>query len=160
MRITIDTNILSADALLSRCRKLGFEIAVVSVTEREIEGTRFEVNVKLLQRVSETAVFGESRWGEAKWGDEETKVNLNSILDIISNGSFPSERNNLTEGQLRQLRDAMILEAHIREGRDIFVSDDQRAFVKKGRREALQERFDTRIMTKEEFTRFCNERFE
>jgi uncharacterized protein (DUF1330 family) len=45
----------------------------------------------------------------------------------------------------------MILEAHVREGRDIFVSNDHRAFIRDGRREQPEARFKTKIMVLVEF---------
>jgi hypothetical protein len=57
----------------------------------------------------------------------------------------------LTPGQHNQLRDALILEAHVREKRDIFVTTDTRAFVKHGRRARLEALCSTRIMTVDEF---------
>ena len=76
---------------------------------------------------------------------------LERIIAIISNGSFPKDRNHLTGPQRNQFRDALILYAHVRERRDIFVSDDQRAFIRSDRRKLLETEFGTRIMTRGEF---------
>lgn len=146
-RVTLDTNILPIDDLLSPARAQGFEIARVTVTDREVEGT--QVYLAGLDTVAETAVWGESRWDEAVWASDN--ASLEEILKIISNGSFPRFRNDLTDGQRRQLRDAMIFEAHVREARDIFVSNDDRAFVRDGRREQLEAKFNTKIIGRDEF---------
>jgi len=58
------------------------------------------------------------------------------------------------------LRDAMILEAHVRDGRDIFVTRDTRAYVGRGGdknvlRSKLEGLFSTRIMTVDEFCAEC-----
>jgi hypothetical protein len=45
----------------------------------------------------------------------------------------------------------MILCAHVRQGRDIFVTNDRKGFIDHGRRESLQAAFETRIMTEAEF---------
>jgi len=123
---------------------------VVSVTPREFEGTGFLVELKPLGEIYETGVYGQSRYGRAIYGSKETQANREEILQIISSGSFPQDCQNLSNGHHRQLRDAMIFHAHVREGRDIFVTNDIRGFVNDGRREKLQERFNTKIMTSEE----------
>ena len=54
-------------------------------------------------------------------------------------------------GERRQLRDAVIFEAYIREARDIFVTKDHKAFIRDGRREKLEATLKTQIMLLEEF---------
>jgi hypothetical protein len=49
----------------------------------------------------------------------------------------------------------MIFEAHVRNRRDFFVTDDRRAFVNHGRRESLEAEFSTRILTPDEFIEHC-----
>lgn len=77
---------------------------------------------------------------------------LEAILGIVSNGSFPPPggRENLSNGQRRQLRDAMILEAHARESRDIFVTEDRKGFIANGKRGRLENLCRTRICTLDE----------
>ena len=103
--------------------------------------------------ITESVVWGESRWGGAVWGSSESSDRLEAILRIISNGSFPRKggRADLSRVQRRQLRDAMILEAHVRSGRDIFITNDETGFVNHGRREILETQCGTRIMTAKEF---------
>jgi len=143
-------------------------LATVSVDQRERGGFSVVVDV-----VPETAIWGESRRGEAVWGgpipellildetplgsgviagDEDADV-FERVLGIVSNGSFPRQgsRDRLTAPQRRQLRDAMTFEAHYRQRRHLFVSDDRRAFIKHGRREALESLGRTRILTSAEF---------
>jgi hypothetical protein len=86
-------------------------------------------------------------------GPHTQELLYDGILAIISDGSYPpsGKRDNLTRGQHHQLRDAMILEAHVREGRDIFVTTDTTGFIKHGRREKLEALCSTQIMTVEEF---------
>ena len=76
-------------------------------------------------------------------------VPLEHILQITANGSFPpaDRRENLPDGARRQLRDAMIFEAHIRAGEHLFVSDDERAFTRHGKRSLLEVLGRTRILT-------------
>jgi hypothetical protein len=80
-------------------------------------------------------VWGEPPWGEFLWAgaNEEKMSDLEAILKIISNGSFPKsgKRELLTDGQRNQLRDAIIFEAHVREKREIFVTTDRKAFLGK-----------------------------
>lgn len=175
LRVTVDTNVL--DRKLERIRQavdgLKVEILPTTVTlrERRLE-TRPGDPV-----VHETGVWGESRWGDFVWGastpvaksfiwDESSfddavlmtddgPALFDAILAIVGSGSFPppGQRENLTVGQRRQLRDAMILEAHAREGRDVLVTDDVRGFVGKDgeKRRKLEALCQTRIMTVYEF---------
>ncbi len=174
-RITLDTNILG-DEKISQIKDAvqgkELEIAVVTVSDREIEGSKIKpIAVKIL----ETGVWDESQWDNMVWGDSvnesfvlgESKLNsgqlgsektvdmFETILKIISSGSFPKagSRENLAKGEKHQLRDAMILEAHCREKRDVLVSDDTRAFGKRDSklRQELEELCKTKIMTSEEF---------
>ena len=101
--------------------------------------------------VRETAVLGEWRLGEAVLGGDESQPMLEIILRVIGGGSFPSQRENLTRGERRQLRDAMILEAHHRDQRDVLVTEDAKAFINDGRRELLEALCVTRIMRVDEF---------
>ncbi len=64
-----------------------------------------------------------------------------AILLVVSSGGFPKsgERANLSKGLRNHLRDALILEAHVRHGRHVFVTADRRAFIHYGHREVLQD---------------------
>lgn len=180
LRVTLDTNVLAPDELSGieeSTRGLPIELAYVTVSVRELEGSG--ISLPLGQDVVfETGVWGESRYGECVWGGpigetfvlDESRLNegilaadddvLESILWIISSGSFPAPRarGNLTAGERRQLRDAMILEAHWRERRDILLTDDAKAFMGKdgSRRKELERLCSTRIMNASEFRAFCD----
>lgn len=149
--VTLDTNVLPADDLFARGIPLGVNFAVVSVTEREIGRGDPRVEIEYLDRTPETTVWDESEWGTAVFAEEESPDRLEMILRIISNGSFPRSRDKLSEPQRRQLRDAMILEAHVREGRSIFVTNDSKGFIRHGKRERLESALGTRILTRVEF---------
>ena len=157
-RVTFDTNILPVQDVVTAAHGLNCDFAVVTVTEREVQGSSYEVGLKSLDKVKETGVYGESRWGQAVYGSSRSSETLDQILDIISSGSFPSNKSNLSDGQRSQLRDAMILEAHVRAGRNVFVTNDRKAFVRNGRRDLLNAKFDTRILTKQEFLTACKAR--
>lgn len=153
LTITVDTNLLPIDDLVASVPAGECEFAIVSVTDREIEGSdRFAPSASTT-RLSETSVWDESRWDEAVWGDESSADCLERVLAIIGDGSFPlpSQRSSLSDGQRRQLRDAMIFCAHVRAKRSIFLTGDTRAFVRHPRREKLEKMFNTRILTKDEF---------
>lgn len=45
----------------------------------------------------------------------------------------------------------MAFEAHLRQRRHVFVSDDKKAFISHGRRETLEALGQTRILTSAEF---------
>jgi hypothetical protein len=146
---------MPADDLLPGCYRLGWDVAVVTVTARELHNTSFEVSLTDLHEVPETLVLDESRLDQGVLASAQVANQLQEILDVISGGTFPRDRSTLTSGHRRQLRDAMILEAHLRTRRDIFVTEDRRTFITRGRREQLQSRFATRIMTRSEFAAYC-----
>ena len=148
--MTLDTSAVEPD-VVAHAAVLGYEIQVVTVTAREVEGTSFEVPLVHTRRVLELGHFGESRYGEAVYAGPNTRDVIKAILEIISNGSFPTNRASLTDGQKRQLRDAMILEAHVRSGADLFVTVDARAYVRHGRRDMLEKRLGVRILLAREF---------
>lgn len=169
--VTVDTNLLDehriAD-LRSSAGDTAVEFATVTVNERE-RGFLYAG----LRVVPETLVWDESRWGEAVWGGpipelmvlDETPLGsgvlasdagadlFDRVLSIVSNGSFPKPgaREAMTIPQRRQLRDVMAFEAHLRHRRHVFVSDDKKAFISHGRREALEALGQTRIVTSAEF---------
>ena len=151
--ITVDTNVLPMNDLLTAAAAPGYEFAVVTVTERELNTMPYFSAPSEVRRIPETMVWGESKWGQGIYGGKSDSECFEKVLSIISAGSFPSKtkRENLTSGQSRQLRDAMIFCVHIRERRDIFITNDEKGFVREGRRERLQADFATRIMTREEF---------
>lgn len=151
--VTIDTNVLPADDLIERAKQKDWDVASTSVTEREMGSGDARLSVPGLGHVMETAVFDESPFGISVLGSEEDGKCFESTLQIIFNGSFPKpgHRNCLSDGQKRQLRDAIILCAHARDKREVFVSDDRKAFVDDGRRDALETLLRTRILTRKEF---------
>lgn len=169
--VTVDTNVLDERQitdLRASTTGVAVEFATVTVNERERGVVDLDVRV-----VPETAVWGESRWGEAVWGGpipelmvlDETPLGsgvlasdagvdvFERVLSIVSSGSFPKPgaRDSLTDPQRRQLRDAMAFEAHLRQRRHVFVSDDKKAFISHGRREALEALGQTHILTSTEF---------
>jgi hypothetical protein len=174
LRVTVDTNVLDRDMARLRAASAGLEveIAPTTVTLRE----RGQMSPTVDSAVLETGVWGESMWGSSVWGGPpvfetatigesrlgmaalgggESRTGLEAILVIISNGSFPKpgNRNGLSNGQRRQLRDAMILEAHAREKRDVLVTNDLKAFVgtSEEKRSRLETLCRTRIRTVDEF---------
>jgi hypothetical protein len=157
--VTLDTNVFPAAPLLSRAQRVGIVAAAVTVSRRELEGSSLEEEVLALEAVLETAVWNESRWGQAVWGSSADVKRLDRVLAVLSNGSFPprGQRSRLSDGQRRQLRDAMILCAHIRSNRDFLVSNDRRAFIADARREAIEAEFGAHVMTVEEFDAYLSE---
>jgi hypothetical protein len=152
-RITLDTNILPVDDILLAAPEGAFEFAVISVTVQEAAGTGIAVSLKPLGTVPEKIAWGQGAYGAHVYGGMPDKECCERALAIISNGAFPrpERRANLSHGQLRQQKDALILCAHVRDRRDVLVTNDRHGFINDGRREALQSTFGTTIMTREEF---------
>jgi hypothetical protein len=183
--VTFDTGIIVDHKferidILDLAKKNSLEIAVVSVTERELNGTL--KSIIEVDTIPETIVWDETPWGDGVWAeavpesfilgesplgvgvlsDDKTAAAFEFILNTISNGAFPrsGKRDNLSEGERKQLRDAMIFEAHVRSGRDIFVSNDRRAFIGKAhqeKRRALEASFKTQIFDRLEFLVYLGE---
>lgn len=153
LTVTVDTNVLPIEDLIASVAPGQFEFAVTSVTDREVEASLGLAAHAGTPRIRETLVWGESRWGGGLWGGQAGTDCLESTLAVIGGGSFPppNKRATLTDGQRRQLRDAMIFCAHVREKRAIFVTNDERGFVRNDRRAKLERLFGTRIMTRDEF---------
>lgn len=104
-------------------------------------------------------VLGESVLGGAVLGSEGDSDRYERLLALLSGGGFPKpgKRGNLTTGHKHLQRDVMILAAHARERRDIFVSNDTKAIGRAGEplREQLQQEFGIRAMTLDEFIAYC-----
>lgn len=168
--VTVDANLLDEHMiaeLIASTTGATVEFATVTVNQRE-RGGGFGLCV-----VPETAVWGESPWDGAVWGGpipelmvlDETALDsgvlaseadvdvLERVMRIVSNGSFPKlgARDKLTDPQRSQLRDAMSFEAHVRHRRNVYVSNDKKAFITYGRREALEALSGTRIFNSAEF---------
>ena len=129
---------------------LDVEFDYTTVTDRETEGKSYAT---VDSGVRETMVFGEGRFGQAVFGSDASQPTLDMILAVNSNRSFPprEKRDGLTQGHRRQLRDAMILQAHVRENRDALVTEDAKGFISDGRRERLELVCRTKIFRVEEF---------
>lgn len=159
INVTLDTNVLDSTTI-ARMKQAAQDLPVifinVTVTGRELEGTDIQL---LPNPILETAVWGESRWGQAVWGGDKEADLFEKLLETVSNRSFPkpSKRGNLTNGQKRQMRDVMILIAHTREGRDILVTSEKKAFIGKGGvlKKKIEMLCSTRIMNVDEFCSFC-----
>ncbi len=161
LKITLGTNTVRPERLSPAVRSIpgGVDIAVTSTTAREI-ASRWDPPLHELHVVPELWVMGESPMGVAVLGDESDRALFEAMLDAIGNGSFPKpgQRDKLSHGQRNQMRDAMIFCTHVREGRDIFVTNDVKAFGVEGntQRQLVSALVpQTRIMTLDEFERFC-----
>jgi hypothetical protein len=154
--VTLDTNVADRrdGDVIDAAQRRGLEVTVVPMTDREMRLSNYRPGVDA--RISDAFVLAYCQLGTMALASSEI---LEQILHIIGNGSFPKPdcRHDLTNGQRRQFRDALILAAHGRKRRDIFVSDDRKAFVRHGRRERLEHLLRTRIMTSSEFLQWAGE---
>jgi hypothetical protein len=142
-------------ALTEALARIGADVAVISVSSRETAGTANAADVALLPRLGETWVMGESVLGVGVLGSLADRDRFEAALAIMSGGGFPSpgQRDTLSDGNRRLLRDATILLSHARDKRDVFITTDTKAFGHSGTelRRRLEELFSTRIMTPQEF---------
>jgi hypothetical protein len=161
LKITLDTNTLPLERAMVAATRIGADVVVTTVTAREVHGTKLEPELSTLKLLPETWVLGESPLGTAVLGSDEDAACYEQALRIVSNGAFPrpGARGALSDGQRRQLRDAMIFCAHVREKRDILVSDDTTAFGEESsaQRQRIEALGKTRVMTLPEFERFCDQ---
>lgn len=151
--ITLDTNMLDDDSIerirrACEAREIVPDIRSVSVNYRE-RGRPLQTE---LPRLMEIFRLDETPLGSGVLASEADVERSDEILRIISNGSFPprGQRGSLTAPQLRQMRDAMSYEAHLRASRDVFITADLRGFVNHGRRERLEALGPTRIIAARE----------
>ncbi|HAU65844.1 MAG: hypothetical protein A2017_17700 [Lentisphaerae bacterium GWF2_44_16] len=99
----------------------------------------FDVNIetfsKQTTKIKAVAVRGHSKWDDGSvWGDDSN--NFQEAKEIIGGHNM---------GDVRHL------EAHLRSGNDVFVTEDLDEFIRDGRREELESKFsDLKIMTPEE----------
>ena len=159
MKITLDANTLDKFDLIRKAQQNGLDLVVTTVTERELAG--YNTNISSgMGKIPEVLVLNESPLGVAALGSNDDRDTIEELLRIISNGSFPAKgsRESLSPGQQRQLRDAMAFASHVRERRDIFVTDDEKGFIRHGRRSCLEGTYSTRIMTTQEFLEYLDSR--
>src|SRR5262249_4808204 len=140
--------------VIEAAKQAGFDIVRTTVTDRELEASGIQTALPAHQPLYKPFVLGESRLGFAVLGSDADADIFENLLQIISNGSFPAKnrRSNLSAGELR---DAMILSTHIRQRREIFVTNDAKGFIQGGCRERLQSEFGAQIMTADEFLTLC-----
>ena len=148
---TFDSTTRPNEGIVAAARAAGYSVCFSSVSRRESRSTDFAQHFEGHDEVPELCLLGESALGHGRLGGQKDDDLLERILEIISNGAFPADRDQLSRGQLHQLRDALALEAHVASGRSIFVTADVKGFITHGRRECLQQLLSTRILSCEEF---------
>jgi hypothetical protein len=151
--VTLDTNTLPVDDWLGSIDRAKFEFAVISVTVEEMSGTTFAVHLAPLERVDKYTAYGADPYGVGPYGGAIDKECIRRALAIITGGAFtnPDRVYGLSSGELRQRRDAEIICVHVRDKRDIFVTRDEKGFIRDGRRALFEAAFGARIMTPDEF---------
>jgi hypothetical protein len=158
MKITLDANMLDSDKseLIEKAQRLNLSVAVTSVTERERQRPDLVGKIEI---ISEVLVTDEGPLNVGALASENDDKTCEDLLKTISNGSFPKKgnRNSLTNGERKQLRDAIAFTSHVRDGRDIFVTDDRKGFIDDGRREYLEATYHTKVMTSSEFRNYLAE---
>lgn len=115
INITRDKNVN-----LKRLKKLE-RAGLITIHEVQIE----EIPKSAKNKILPVLVFGHTEWGECSFAGE--KCNYPKILDIIGK---------------ENIKDAIHLEAHIRNGYDYFVTEDKGDFINNKKREKLQHEFN------------------
>jgi hypothetical protein len=158
LTVTLDTSTLPLERALRALGSLQADVKITTVTAREV-GSKWEVELSQLNVLPETWVMGESPMGVGVIGSRADADLFEKTLAAISNGSFPERgaRGHLTDGEQRQKLDALIFCTHVREKRDVFVTDDVKAFggENTAQRDRIEALASTRVMTLSEFERFC-----
>ena len=152
VKVTLDTNTVPVEDWLAVDRAM-FHFSVVSVTAQELSGTSYSVHLTPLTQIEKHTAFGAGPYSVGPYGGTIDKDCLRRALTIITGGAYtdPDRIEGLSNGQLRQRRDAEIICVHIRERQDIFVTRDEKGFIRNGRRALLAAEYAIRIMTPEEF---------
>jgi hypothetical protein len=115
--------------ILKNLEKDGF----ISIHDVMLENGR--ENKKVKDKIIPVGVWGHGRLNEMVWGREDSVYD--DTRQIIGNNN---------------IKDAMHLEAHIRNGHDYFVTED-RDFLSK--RQELEKKFSIKIATPAELDRIC-----
>jgi hypothetical protein len=153
VKVTLDTGVLDASGVKrveEAAYGLPIEFSHSTVSERESENYSGFLIPSPSTRILETAVIGEARIGSAVVGSKDSEKLLRAILHVIASGNKPEPS---------QLRDALILLDHVRDGHNILVTTDVKAFIAKKdgfKRKELQKLCQTRIMTIDEFCEYCD----
>lgn len=159
LTVSLDTNIFPIDDLIALSQGLEIEFARASQVDYESE-KMFDWGQHPPSSLGKPSpiefTLGVSRLGYDVLASNDSK--FVAIFKIISNGSLPPKPgSDLTPGQINQVRDARILNAHAIAKRQIFVTKDQKAFIKHGKREKLEQLLQTKIMTRDKFVDYLNE---
>jgi hypothetical protein len=107
---------------------------LIEIHDVMLEGGR--ENKKVINKVFPIGVCNHSRWDESVWGSDDDNT-YDEIREIIGKD---------------KIEDAMYLEAHIRNGHEYFVTEDN-DFLSK--RNILKEKFRVNIITPEGLQEKC-----
>ncbi len=119
---------------LKRLKKLE-QKGLIEIFDVKIENETKKVSKKILS----VGVWDHSKWNEFVWGS--------------GNCSYNDIRQTIGEDNIK---DAMHLEAHIRNGFDYFVTNNPRDFIRNGKKESLEEQFPgLKIVTIDELEELC-----
>ena len=166
MIITVDTNIFNQNdygRLLDAIGEQDIAIQKITVTDRELQSRANGEDEDLGSAAfPEVFILNESMLNGAVLGDIASEELFEDILRITTSGNFPKKgkRSELSDNERRRLRDAMIIEAHVRSEADVLVTNDKKSIGKTNGstlRTALQDLCGTNFMTLQEFVDYCVE---
>ncbi len=166
--VTLDTCVLDrwkVRRLRDAARPLPVRFRNTSIAPRELKNAkpRVRFGVRPLsapRQLVEGCLLGESLLGQFVLWPPGSGARFEQVLHLMSNGSFPKpgQRDDLTNPQRNQLRDAHHLMTHAHAGGAIFITEDTTGFGRPGSplRHALEALCSTQIMTPDEFCASCD----
>jgi len=154
VKVTFDANMFPCDDLIELCDRMEWEVCRATTTDREFRDTSFSSDIETTTSANELCILNLSSVNASRLGNDELSERLKDILRILSDGSYPINGQATSDGEKRQFHDALTFEAHLANNGDIFVTNDKKAFINHGKRERLQDKFETVIMTGEEFREY------
>jgi hypothetical protein len=151
LKITIDTNRINARKQLDEMNKLEQlrdqgRVEIVG-TQRLLDEIRLHPvqpqasnKVRSMRNVSEPFVLGHSALGSAYLA-AASRPEFDEIAEVL----FPEKAPDCLSSN--EANDVMHLLGHCHSDSDCFVTDNQKDFIKSGKRELLHERFGIIVMT-------------
>ena len=165
-KITFDTNIfanLKRDTLLNDIKELfeikdkyNFDYKIVSRSDYEVEqiSLKYKKEKEKIKNLFEKIwfIYSDMRWNVSKWNSwekwwDENNINekeeIKSILFWNKNIDYSKNRNDVF--------DIDIIYTHIKNKRNIFITENKNDFIDWWKREKLELKYKIKVLTLKEF---------